>query len=78
MELFENEADFGRYRYSCLVTDLDLPAKIIYDPYRCHAHIGITFHFSGITLVSQFGIIIHLFVYTVRNLYPYFFLFLSF
>jgi len=37
MELFENEADFGRYRYSCLVTDLDLPAKIIYDSYRGRA-----------------------------------------
>lgn len=37
MELFEDEADFGKYRYSCLVTNLDLPAKIVYDSYRGRA-----------------------------------------
>ena len=37
LELFEDEADFGKYRYSCLVTDLDLPPKIVYDSYRGRA-----------------------------------------
>ena len=37
MELFEDEADFDKYRYSCLVTNLDLPAKIVYDSYRGRA-----------------------------------------
>ena len=36
-ELFENESDFGKYRYSCYVTDLELPAKIVYDSYRGRA-----------------------------------------
>ena len=34
LALFENENDFGKYRYSCFVTDLELPAKIVYDSYR--------------------------------------------
>lgn len=34
LELFEDEAEYGKYRYSCYVTDLDLPAKIVYDSYR--------------------------------------------
>ena len=29
LELFEDEEEIGKYRYSCFVTDLDLPAKII-------------------------------------------------
>lgn len=37
LELFESENDFGRYRYSCLVTNLTLPAKIVYDSYRGRA-----------------------------------------
>lgn len=37
LELFEDEKDLGRYRYSCYVTDLDLPAKIVYDSYRGRA-----------------------------------------
>ena len=37
MDLFEDEEDFGKYRYSCFVTDLDLPAKVIYDSYRGRA-----------------------------------------
>lgn len=37
LELFEDERDFGKYRYSCYVTDLDLPAKVIYDSYRGRA-----------------------------------------
>ena len=37
LELFEDEEDFGKYRYSCFVTDLDLPAKIVYDSYRGRA-----------------------------------------
>lgn len=36
-ELFEDENDFGKYRYSCFVTDLKLPAKIVYDSYRGRA-----------------------------------------
>ena len=35
--LFENENDFGKYRYGCFVTDLELPAKIVYDSYRGRA-----------------------------------------
>ena len=34
LELFEDENDFGKYRYSCFVTNLRLPAKIVYDSYR--------------------------------------------
>ena len=37
LELFEDEKDFGKYRYSCFVTDLGLPAKIVYDSYRGRA-----------------------------------------
>lgn len=37
LELFEDEREFGKYRYSCYVTDLDLPAKIVYDSYRGRA-----------------------------------------
>ncbi len=37
LELFEDGNDFGKYRYSCLVTDLELPAKIVYDLYRGRA-----------------------------------------
>lgn len=37
MELFEDESDFGKYRYSCFVTNLNLPAKIVYDAYRGRA-----------------------------------------
>lgn len=37
LELFENGNDFGKYRYSCLVTNLRLPAKIVYDSYRGRA-----------------------------------------
>jgi len=37
LELFECEDDFGKYRYSCFVTNLDLPAKIVYDSYRGRA-----------------------------------------
>jgi len=29
--------DFGKYRYSCLVTNLGLPAKAVYDTYRGRA-----------------------------------------
>ena len=36
-ELFENESDFGKCRYSCYVTDLELSAKIVYDSYRGRA-----------------------------------------
>ena len=31
MELFENENNFGKYRYNCYVTNLRLPTKIVYD-----------------------------------------------
>ena len=37
LELFEDEKDFGKYRYSCFVTDMKLPAKVIYDTYRGRA-----------------------------------------
>lgn len=37
MELFEDASDFGKYRYSCFVTSLELPAKIVYDSYRGRA-----------------------------------------
>lgn len=29
LELFEDGNNFGRYRYSCFVTNLGLPAKIV-------------------------------------------------
>lgn len=37
LELFEDGNDFGRYRYSCFVTNLGLPARIVYDSYRGRA-----------------------------------------
>ena len=37
LKLFEDGNDFGKYRYSCLVTNLRLPAKIVYDSYRGRA-----------------------------------------
>lgn len=37
LELFEDADDFGKYRYSCFVTDLTLPAKVVYDSYRGRA-----------------------------------------
>lgn len=37
LELFEDGNDFGKYRYSCLVTNLRLPSKIVYDSYRGRA-----------------------------------------
>ncbi len=37
LELFEDEEDFGKFRYSCFVTNLKLPAKIVYDSYRGRA-----------------------------------------
>lgn len=37
LELLEDGSDFGKYRYSCLVTNLRLLAKIIYDSYRGRA-----------------------------------------
>ena len=37
LDLFEDGEDFGKYRYSCFVTDLDLPVKIVYDSYRGRA-----------------------------------------
>lgn len=37
LELFESEQDYGKYRYSCFVTNLNLPAKIVYDSYRGRA-----------------------------------------
>ena len=30
LELFEEENDFGKYRYGCYATNLGLPAKIVY------------------------------------------------
>lgn len=32
--LFPDVADLGYYRYSCFVTNMDLPMKVIYDTYR--------------------------------------------
>lgn len=37
LELFENGSDFGKYRYSCHVIDLELSSKIVYDSYRSRA-----------------------------------------
>lgn len=34
MELFENENNFGKYRYNCYVTNLRLPTKIVYDSFH--------------------------------------------
>ena len=35
--LFDDMADYGRYRYSCFVTNLDMPMKTVYDSYRGRA-----------------------------------------
>ena len=37
LSLFEDEKDYGKYRYSCFVTNLDLPMKVVYDTYRGRA-----------------------------------------
>ena len=37
LELFDDECDYSKYRYSCYVTNLKLPAKIVYDSYRGRA-----------------------------------------
>ena len=37
LSLFEDQSDYGRYRYSCFVTNLDLPMKVVYDSYRGRA-----------------------------------------
>lgn len=36
-KVVEKEEDFGKYRYSCYVTNLTLPAKVVYDTYRGRA-----------------------------------------
>lgn len=33
-KVVEKEEGFGKYRYSCYVTNLTLPAKVVYDTYR--------------------------------------------
>ena len=35
--LFEDQTEYGKYRYSCFVTILALPAKVVYDTYRGRA-----------------------------------------
>ena len=35
--LFEDQSEYGKYRYSCFVTNLDLPMKVVYDTYRGRA-----------------------------------------
>ncbi len=37
LRLFENEELYKNYRYSCFITNLKLPAKIVYDIYRNRA-----------------------------------------
>jgi hypothetical protein len=37
LRLFENEAIYKNYRYSCFITNLTLPPKIVYDMYRNRA-----------------------------------------
>lgn len=37
LSLFEDMAEYGKYRYSCFVTNLDLPMKVVYDTYRGRA-----------------------------------------
>ena len=37
LAIFDDENDFGKFRYSCYVTNLDLPARAIYDLYRGRA-----------------------------------------
>ena len=40
LELFEDINGFGKYRYSCFVTELQLPAKIVYHAYRGRSNSG--------------------------------------
>lgn len=37
LELFPDVADLSNYRYSCFITNMDLPMKVIYDTYRGRA-----------------------------------------
>lgn len=37
LSLFDDPSDYGRYRYSCFVTNLTLPMKVVYDTYRGRA-----------------------------------------
>jgi hypothetical protein len=37
LRLFEEEGIFKNYRYSCFITNLNLPSKIVYDSYRGRA-----------------------------------------
>lgn len=37
LRLFEDEGIYKNYRYSCFVTNLDLPATVVYDSYRKRA-----------------------------------------
>ncbi len=37
LKLFEEEGIYKNYRYSCFITNLTLPAKIVYDSYRGRA-----------------------------------------
>lgn len=37
LKLFEEEGIYKNYRYSCFITNMDLPAKVIYDTYRGRA-----------------------------------------
>lgn len=37
LELFPDMAEMGKYRYSCFITNMTLPAKVIYDTYRGRA-----------------------------------------
>jgi hypothetical protein len=37
LELFQSECEYDKYRYSCYVTNLDLPSKVVYDSYRGRA-----------------------------------------
>lgn len=37
LSLFEDQSNFGKYRYSCFVTNLTLPMKVVYDTYRGRA-----------------------------------------
>lgn len=37
LSLFDDPSDYGRYRYSCFVTNLTLPMKVVYDTDRGRA-----------------------------------------
>lgn len=37
LRLFKEEGIYNNYRYSCFITNMDLPAKVIYDLYRGRA-----------------------------------------